>query len=596
MNTRDNFAAGLTAGDTRHPLVMGRHGVISSGHFLATAAGYHILSSGGSAIDAGIAAGVALNVLLFDRTSFGGVAPIILHEGPSRTTVTIDGLGVWPRMATLDYMRSRCGDFIPEGILRSVVPGAPDAWMTALSRFGTLTLCEVLEPAMELALKGAPVSVQVASALKAYEPKLDKMDPEARRIFFPNGLAPSPGDVIVQEDLGLTLKRLMDEEAKARRQGLSREDAIQRARDLFYKGSIAEEVGAFHEENGGLIRYEDLASYRAEISLPLSSTYKGYEVYTCGPWCQGPLLLEFLNILENFDLTRLEHNGTEYLHLLLEAMDLGFADRENYYSDPRHTPVPLKGLISKEYAKEQAKRVRLDRASGKMPEPGNPWRYQPGAMPEEVHPVPVDVSRYIQRDGPRTTDTTYVAVADENLNVFSAKPSDSIFHGPIIPGLGFSCSGRGSQSRLLAGHPAALAPGRRPRLTPNPALVMLDGRPLLGFGCPGGDAQTQGMLQVFLNIVDFGMNLQEAVESPRVVSKNFPDSFSPFTYNPGRVDAESRIHDRALRELQDMGHDVRKLPDWAPQVSSVHVVLINPRNGVLMGAADPRREGMALAW
>ncbi|MDP2872791.1 MAG: gamma-glutamyltransferase [Bacillota bacterium] len=561
---------------------------------MAARVGEHILSAGGNAIDAGVAAGLAINVLLFDRTSFGGVAPIILYHARSGKLLTLDGLGVWPRLANLEHLQREYGGRMPEGILRSVTPGAPDAWLTALERFGTLTLGEVMEPALELAADGAPTSTCVAGTLRGLRGSIDKLDPVAVETFFPGRRAPDPGTVLVQPDLARVFRALIEEEARARRLGAERRAAIGQARDLFYKGWIAEEIDAFHKAHGGWMRREDLAAHAVEVAPPLHTSYHGYDVYTCGPWCQGPLLIQFLNILGCFEVDSFKHNSFEYLHLLIEAMNLALSDRENFYGDPHMVDVPINGLISKEYAREQAARIRSDRAAGAMPAPGNPWRFEPGSSHRSV--APIDVSRYVASAGSPPGDTSYVATGDREGNLFSATPSDPVFHTPMIPGLGFSCSGRGSQSRVVAGHPSALAPGKRPRLTPNPALVMLGGRPFMAFGCPGADSQTQAMLQFFLNLVHFGMNPQQAIESPRVMSLNYPASFAPHQYYPGRVDVESRIPAAVRARLHKAGHDVRVASEWAGVMSSVHAVLINPSTGVLLGAADPRRPGAAIGW
>ncbi len=591
---RSNFASLKSSAPTLQPLIMGRHGMVASGQFSATMAGLHILKAGGNAIDAGVAAGIAINVVLFDRTSFAGVAPIILYHAETKSLVTLDGLGVWPRLANIEYFHRNFGGKMPKGIMRTVTPGAPDSWLYALAEYGTMTLAEVLEPSWEMAAKGAPVSAGVALGLSGLEKNLEQIDPEAQRVFFPGGHAPKAGDILVQADLGRLFKALMDEEAKARKEGLGRKEAIRRARDLFYKGWIAREISDFYESHGGWLRYDDLASHRVEISAPLHTNYRGYDVYACGPWCQGPLLIQFLNILENFDLDKMEHNSAQYIHLLVEAMDLAFSDRENFYGDPRAVEVPLAGLTSKEYAKMRASLVNMERATGRMPRPGNPWEFQPGAGGRQVNPV--DISGYLDPEAGVQRDTSYVAVGDEHGNLFSATPSDPVFDTSVIPGLGIACSGRGSQSRLQQGHPSALAPGRRPRLTPNPALAMLDGQPFVAFGCPGSDVQTQGMLQFFLNLVDFGMNVQEAIEAPRVCSYNFPGSFAPWVYYPGRVDVETRMDSAALEALKAMGHDIRPLGRWSAAASSMHAVLLNPSSGAMLGGADPRREGSAAGW
>ena len=590
---REDFAVSADNTATVRPLVMGRRGMVAAGHYAAARAGDHILAVGGNAIDAGVAAGIALNVLLFDRTSFGGVAPIILYHAATDEVVTLDGLGVWPGLTSLAQLRAAGDGQMPVGILRSVTPAAPDAWLTALARYGTRTLGEVLEPSIELA-EGAPVSTCVAATLRGLAKNLDRLDPVAVQTFFPGGRAPDVGAVVTQPDLAALFRALRDEESRARRNGAGRADAILAARDLFYRGQVAEKVDAFHRANGGWMRYDDLAGHAVEVAPALQTSYHGYDVHTCGPWCQGPVLIQFLNLLEASGVERLAHNSAEYLHLLVEAMNLALADRENFYGDPTFVKVPLVGLLSKEYARERAARIKPDRAAGQMPAPGNPWRYEPGEAARRV--TPVDVSAYAVGEGQVQRDTSYVAAGDAAGNLFSATPSDPIFASPMVPGLGFSCSGRGSQSRLDPRHPSAVAPGKRPRLTPNPALVMRDGRPLLAFGCPGADGQTQGMLQFLLNLVHFGMNPQQAAEVPRLMSYNYPQSFAPHEYFPGRVDVEARVPAAVREELGRLGHDVRTAAEWASSMSTLHAVVINPATGVLLGAADPRRPGAAVGW
>ncbi len=586
---RDDFATARYRHLTARPLVMGRRGVIAAGHHLATAAGSEIMRAGGNAIDAGVAAGIAINVLLFDRTNFAGVAPIIIYHAASGSCVTLDGLGCWPAGADIDRVRESGSG---EGILRSVIPGAPDSWLTALARYGSLSLREVLQPAYSLAHEGAPVSRGVAKYLRQCEDRFADLDPEARRIFFPGDRAPTAGESLRQRDLAGTFEMLREAEAEARSAGRSRSEAILRARDCFYAGAIAEEIAEFHEKNSGWITYEDLAHHSVEIDEPQMISYGEYEVLTCGFWCQGPMLLQFLNILEHFDLADMQPESPEYVHLLVETMDHVFADRETFYADPRHQSVPMTGLLAKEYAREIAGMINMQEASGQMPRPGNPYRYEPGMEDREVERI--DPTPYIAGDDEAPGDTSYVAAADEEGNIFSATPSDRMFWTPIIPGLGFSCSGRGIQSRTDPEHPCRIAPGMRPRLTPNPALIMQGGQPLLGIGCPGGDAQTQGMLQVLLHMMHHRMNPQEAVEAPRAISRNFPNSFAPHHYYPGRVEIERGLAADTGSRLQEMGHDVRVVPAWAPLSSSVHVVLRNPRNAVLLGASDPRTEGSAM--
>jgi gamma-glutamyltranspeptidase/glutathione hydrolase len=594
---RREFATTSTVYEPIRPLVMGRRGAVTAGHFLAACAGQRMLDLGGNAIDAGVAAGVCINVLLFPRADFGGVAPMVIHDAASGRIVTIDGLGVWPELADIDVLRAGPNG-TPEGILRAVTPAAPDAWTTAVAEFGRLTLGEVLEPAWHLAANGAPVSTGVAKNLAFWFDHVSEHYPTSLAAFYPEGRPARSGDVFYRPELGKVLKSLMDTEAAARARGAGRKEAIREARDVIYKGWVADEIASFFEREGGWMRKSDLAAYSVEIGEPAHTTYRGYDVYSCGPWCQGPSLLEMLNILEHFDVACLGHNSTAYLHLLAETVDRAFADRENFFGDPRAVPVPINGLLSKAYAAERARTIDLDRATGSLPEPGDPWAYE-DVVARDGRSL-VDVSRYEHerglRGGAPQIDTSYCAAMDAEGNVFSATPSDTSMWGPVIPALGFPCSGRGVQSRLDPEHPSAVAPGRRPRLTPSPAMVAVDGRPIMGFGCPGGDVQTQGMLQVFLNLTEFGLNLQQAIEAPRVMSWNFPNSFAPHPYHPGRLDIERSIPDATRAELRELGHHGLDTDDWFSKASSVHAVAVDLDNGVISAGADPRAEGAAVAW
>lgn len=598
---RRDFVSSVRPYGSIRPLVLGTRGAVASGHYLASVAGERMYQLGGTAIDAGIAAGIAINVLQFTHADFGGVAPIILFHADSGRAVTLDGLGVWPRATDVGRLR-RASDGYPEGILRTVTPGAPDSWFTSLSEFGTLNLGEVLEPAWHLAANGAPVALSTARDLAEQREHVAAMYPTTLETFYPNGRTPLAGEVFKRPELAEVLKSLMDAEARARARGFDRKEAIQAARDVIYRGWVAEAIVAYHKREGGWMSLEDLADHRVEVDVPLKASYRGYEVFSCGTWCQGPLLLQTLNVLEYFDLATMGHNSVDYLHILIESLDRAFADRESFYTDPRLVQVPITGLLNKEYGRSRAATIDPHRASGAMPSPGDPWSYgveNRGHWPFD----PVDVTVYMEVQGRLSVpsvapaiDTSYVAAADAAGNVFSATPSDGSGHSPVIPGIGFLCSTRGINSRVQREHPAGIAPGKRPRLTPNPALLAVEGIPIMAFGCPGGDAQAQGMVQFVVSLLDFGFNIQQAIEAPRITSWNFPNSFAPHTYHPGRVDIESRITQDVRRTLRLMGHIGADTPDWAATASAVHAVAIDFTNGVLAAGADPRREGSALAW
>ena len=577
---------------TYRPLVTGAQHVVSSGHYLATAAGFRILEQGGNATDAGVAAGIAINVTLPQWTGFGGVAPIIIHDAASGDSVSISGLGRFPKAASIDYFNKNCGGELPPGVLRTVTPAAADAWITALRLYGTMSFEQVVTPALELAEGGFPIPATLQSALARTGDSLigdsdgDGRWPSTSAVFFPGGRRPDIGDILIQKDLARTFYRLIEVERDHAGQG--REVALQAARDYFYRGDIAEEIVQFVQKEGGLLTMEDLAEFSVGVETPPSIDYKGIQVYACGPWCQGPMNLHALKILEGFDLRGMGHNTAAYAHTVLEALKLAFSDRDAYYGDPDFVDVPLEGLISESYAQERRAAIDAGRASPEMPLPGDPWPHQ-GMPARNGQPARPDLVA-----GGLPADTSYACVVDRWGNAFSATPSDSFGTSPIIPGLGFIASSRGSQTWLDPQHPSALAPGKRPRLTPNPALAMRDGKPLMPFGTPGGDVQPQSMVQLFLNVMEFGMDVQQAVEAPRFSTWSFPNSFWPHAYHPGLVGVEGRIDANVVSELSRLGHKVEVWDDFTPRMGCLCAVNVDQKRGGRSGGADPRRDGYAM--
>ena len=581
--------------ESMRPTYMGATHMVVAGHYLAAEAGYRILEQGGNAVDAGVAAGIAINVLLPESTNFGGVAPIIIYLAASDSVVTISGLGRWPRAANIDYYMEHAGGEIPKGILQSVLPAAPDAWLTALERYGSKTFGEVVTPALQLARDGFPMNPVT------YEGLLDDADPvtgtlgrwpSTREIFMPDGRVPPVGSLFVQSDLGRTFQRLASVEAAHAH--LGRPGALRAARDYFYKGDMAREMAQFSEEQGGLITYQDLHDFAVKVEPPAKAKFRDYTIYTCGPWCQGPVVGQVLQMLEDDDLEGMGHNSPDYLHLYAEAMNMAFADRHHYYGDPDFIDVPIEGILSKGYTRSRRSNIDMARAVGRMPDPGDPWAYQrpPSGdkrvfSPGNAKPSPLA--------GVAASDTSYTCVVDRWGNAFSATPSDPVSETPIVKGLGFVMSGRGYQGWLGPDMPSSLGPWKRPRLTPNPAIAFKNGKLFMPFGCPGGDAQPQGMIQTFLNIAVFGMRPQQAIEAPRITTWNFPNSFWPHTYFPGRLRVENRISPETRNELQRRGHDVEALPGMSQTYSSsVSAITVDQESGVLMGGADPRRETYAM--
>ncbi|HUQ17945.1 MAG TPA: gamma-glutamyltransferase, partial [Candidatus Saccharimonadales bacterium] len=458
-----------------------------------------------------------------------------------------------------------------------------DAWLTALARYGRLGLAEVLAPSIELC-DGFPVFPRLAIAIERLQARLRRW-PASAAIFLPRGRVPRVGELLVQRDLGNLFRRLVAiESAHA---GRGREAGIMAARDAIYTGDIAREIVTFMQRQGGAISAEDLAGYRVQVSEPVHSTYRGIDVYACGPWSQGPLVPMTLSLLEGSDIGSLGPGSLGFLHRYTEAMKLACADREGFFGDPDQVDVPIKGLMSREYADERRKLIRDDRAWPALPPPGDPWRHEGRRGPAGYVPRPAS--------GTGAPDTSYVCAMDAEGNAFSATPSDPGLGAPVVDGLGMIVSTRGAQLWTTPGHPSAIAPGKRPRLTPNPALLMRDGAALMPFGCPGEDAQCQAMVQVVCNVVDFGMNLQAAIEAPRVISRSFPWSFHPHAYEPGILAVEGRIH-RSVRDgLAALGHGIVDLPDFTPAAAGVCAIR-KLDTGALEGGADPRRESYAVGW
>lgn len=570
------------------PPITGRRHMIASGHYLATAAGARILDRGGNAIDAGVAAGFCINVVQPDMTNIGGVAPILIYDAASKRVSSISGLGSWPAATDADYFRDECDGAIPPGVRRCVIPAAIDSWLTALERWGARSLEQVLEPAIDLARNGFPVYPFLEASLTDAAEQLSGW-PESAATYLPGGSPPGAGTILKQPRLAETLERLVDEERTHRH--LGREAAIRAARNCFYRGAIAEKIDAFMRDNDGWMTADDLASFAVEVETPPRATYRGLTVHGCGPWCQGPALLQTLSILDGFDLKAAGAGSADQFHLILEALKAAFADRDRYVADPRFVDVPLQGLLSPEYAETWRSRVDRTRAADGMPEAGDPWPFEGRDPTDET-----SMSEPRAFSAPVEPDTSYVCVVDSRGNAFSATPSDGVTGTPLVPELGFVVSPRGVQSWLDPDHPAAIAPGKRPRLTPNPAMITVGDHLVGPFGTPGNDTQPQAMVQFLVNLVDNGMNPQQAVEAPRIATYSFPRTTHPHPYEPNHTQVEERLPADVIDELRNRGHDVRLWPEFAAPAGSICAILVDPENGILTGAADPRRLAYAIGW
>ncbi len=576
---------------TTRPVIRGTHGVIAAGHYLAAEAGVYILRSGGNAIDAGVAAGFCLHVLEPHQNGVGGEAPILLYSARHRKPFAINGHGTAPRRATIGWFREQGIELIPgDGFLPATVPAAFDSWITALREFGTMSLAEVLSPALDLAENGFPMYGMLRDILLARKGKFLADWPTSADVFLPGGRVPEIGEIFRQPLLASTFRKLIHAEKHGAHCG--RDNGLQAARDLFYKGEIAEGIAEFVAESEimdatgklhrGLLEYDDVVEYSAKVETPEVVNYRGIDVLKCGPWSQGPVMLQQLTLLEGFDLKSLGHNSPEYIHALVECAKLAFADREAYYGDPEFDEVPIDILLSKEYAADRRMLIDPMAASGE---------FRPG----EVHgPLTYDASSARCDRSCSDHDTTHLDVIDAEGNMMSATPSGGWLQtSPVVAGIGFPLGTRGQMFFLDERRPNALQPGKRPRTTLTPSLAMKDGKPFMALGTPGGDQQDQWTLQFFLNVVDFGMDLQEAVDAPTFHTSHFPSSFYPRSMFPKRVVVEERIPETVRAELRRRGHDIVIAPGWAHG----RVLGIRITEGLIEGVASPRLEtGYAMGW
>ena len=568
------------------PVARGHHHVVSTGHELATLAAFEALENGGNAIDAGVAAILTLGVVYSDQVSVAGVAPMIIRLAETGEIVTIAGVGGWPQALDPDAYIQRHGGEIPLGVRRTVVPAAPDACIQALERWGTMTFRDVAARAVRYASEGFPRHPVMLDYVQKHADEFRHW-PDNVAIWMPGGAVPAPGDRLVQADLGRTLQFLCDEERAA---GDDRMAGLAAVRRAFYRGDIASQILAHQRENDGLLAAEDLESFRCQIVPSVSRRFRfngeEIEVHTCGAWSQGPFLLEALSVAEAAGVERLDHGSDAYLHTIAETLKLTFADREGYLGDPDFVDVPLDALIGSAYAAERSKAIDPRTASPGMPPPGRIPGHEPYVAP---------LAACSGRVGP-SPDTSIVCVIDREGNGLCSTPSDTSWDTPVVPGTGLAVSSRGAQSWAVRGHPSCVAPGKRPRLTPNPCFALSPGRWIMPFGTPGGDTQIQANLQTLLNCLAFGMDLQDAVEAPRLVTHSHPDSFAPHAAHPGLVTVEGRIDEATSDRLAARGHRVERLDDWSHWTGGVCAVRQDLETGEIEGAADPRRMSRALGW
>jgi gamma-glutamyltranspeptidase/glutathione hydrolase len=474
------------------------------------------------------------------------------------------------------------------GPLAATVPAVLDACVVALDKFGTKSLAEVLQPAIELA-DGFPVDELRVEYIKTRAPVFSRWA-DAKRIFLPNGKVPEVGDIFVQADLARTLRAIADAERRAGARG--RHQALMAARDYFYKGPVGRRIGDYMQHNGGLLAAEDLARFHAKVGEPVKAEYKSYEVYKAGFWTQGPAMVETLNILDGYDLKKMGHNSADYINTVVEALKLGFADRDRFYGDPDFVQIPARQLLSKEYAAVRRALVNRERASLEQ-RPGDPLNMkalleggssgQPSAGESRISPLE------------RANDTTCVNVIDKDGNLFSATPSGAWLPAVVAGDTGVLMGQRLQSALTDERSPNVVAPGKRPRITLSPTLILKDKQPYMVLSTPGGDNQDQALVQVFLNIVEFGMNPQEAVEAARFDTLHLVSSFDDHAFVPGSLNVESRVAEDVIQQLEQRGHKLKLQKAWGT-LSSPTVIIYNPQTGVASAGADPRRGRYAVAW
>ena len=592
------------AGSALRPAVMGPTGGVSTGHPLTTAAAFGILLKGGNAFDAGVASLVAGGVLEQDLYSLGGEALVLVYPKKENKVTSIVGQGWAPKAVDVDWYLSRNKTLDGAGLDPAVVPGALHAALTVLEKWGTMSFAEVAAPGIAYAENGFPMRNSTAQAIQR-QLKFFESWPDNKKYWLkPDGTQYKPGETIKLPALAKTLRRMADAERAAK--GKGRSAGIIAARDRFYKGDLAKEMVAFLQKHGAPFDASDFADYYARIEEPAKTTYRGYTVYKHGFGSQGTVLLQALNILENFDLNQMGYASADYLHTVTEALKLAYADRDTFYADPEFVQVPAEGLLSKAYAKERAALIDPKKASTSFIA-GDPtkhdskvktWTFWKANVTDGVTP------RTRSGDEENTPevvkDTTHMAVIDKDGNIFDVTPSGGWVPGAVILGdTGIGMSVRGEQFWLDKTRANQIRPRARPRYTLTPSLVFKADVPMMGLGTPGGDNQDQTILQALLSIVDFWNewypNLHGALERPRVQTMHFYGSFWPHTAGFNQLNVEATIPDAVFNELKARGHDVSRLRPFGMSGCAT-AVMIDPATGNRFAAADPRRDCYAIAY
>jgi gamma-glutamyltranspeptidase/glutathione hydrolase len=581
--------------------------VAITGKPLAATAGARMFHQGGNAVDAACAM-LGATSTMWDVLSWGGETQALIYHPEMKQVIAVNALGVAPSGATADFFTEQGMDYPPRyGPLAAVTPGTPGGLFTMLAEWGRLSLADVLQPSIEMA-DGYPIEAQAANSIEGQKRRI-KQWAYSRAVYLPHmgnedREAPYPGEVFVQSDLAATLRKLVEAEQDALAAGRSRKEAIYAAYDRFYRGDIAEELVRGTQEEGGLITMEDLDQWQVYIEEPVMSTYKGVEVYKLTHWVQGPVMLQTLNILENFDLQAMGYNSARYIHTLYQAMNLAFADRDFYYGDPYYPPKePIEGLLSKEYAKQRAASIDPERNNPDI-KPGDPYPFM-----GQTNPYTQYLENWPPRSGEETSEamvdpdepdatfflgTTSIQAVDAEGWVVSVTPS-----GGWIPAVIAGRTGIGLSQRMqsFVTDPAenpfnVVEPGKRPRATLTPMIAMKDGKPYVSAAVQGGDTQDQNLVQFLLNVVEFGMNVQQAVEAPNIVSYQLFDSFR-HTKEPGRLTLNEAVPSWVRNELREMGYrlDFRSLTS-----GPINAVYFDWEHGTFWGGASNYGEDYGIAW
>ncbi len=591
------------AQQTAKPVLHGQNWMAITGKPLAATAGAITFQKGGNAVDAACAM-IAATCTMWDVLSWGGETQALIYNPHTGKVIGINALGVAPTGATTDFYKKQNVKYPPEhGPLSAVTPGTPGGILVMLAEYGKLSLAEVLDPAIKLA-DGYPIEKQTADIIEREKENLKKWNYSKQVMLTHSGStreAPEPGEIFKQPDLAATLRKLVDAEKQALAAGKNRKDAILAAYDRFYKGDIAQEIARSTQEQGGLITQTDLANWKVRIEEPIKTNYKGIDVYKLTTWTQSGAMLQALNILENFDLKSMGYNSSNYIHTVYQAMNLAFSDRDFYYGDPYFPPEePVRGLLSKEYAKTRAKLIQQE-SNNKEMGPGDPYPFQNGKNPY----TELLKNWKSQPDDTKTADakfykdfyagTTSVQAADREGWVVSVTPSGGWIPAVIAGRTGIGLSQRAQSFVLDASENPfnVIEPGKRPRVTLTPSLALKDGKPFLSFAVQGGDSQDQNLLQFFLNVVEFGMNVQESVEAANFNSYQMRSSFGEHESRPGVILLNDSISPWVRKELKNKGYEM----EFAARTSGpINAIFFDRDHGTFWGGSSHHGEDYGIGW